>query len=86
MFGGTFNKNVVVDWLAQQVSGAIIQAVEDLQPGKIGIGNFHANGYVRNRLVGEDGTVNDDFLIIRAEQDSGSKAILGSFDAHATPH
>jgi len=83
MFSGTYNP-VVVKWLARQVSSAIIVAVNDLQPGEIGAGNFHARDFVRNRLVGEDGTVNDDFLMIIASQNDGRKAILGSFDAHAT--
>jgi neutral ceramidase len=83
MFSGVYNPEVVL-WLAQQVSKAIIDAVNDLQPGKMGIGNFHARDFVRNRLVGEDGSVNDDFLMIIASQNDGRKAILGSFDAHAT--
>jgi hypothetical protein len=83
LFGGVYNPNVV-QWLAQQVSGAITDAVADLKPGKLGIGNFHARSFVRNRLVGEDGRINDDFLLVAAEQVDGKKAILGSFDAHAT--
>jgi neutral ceramidase len=83
LFGGAYNPNAAL-WLGQQVSEAIIEAVGDLRPGKIGFGNFHASDFVRNRLVGEHGTVNDDFLIISAEQDSGKNAVLGSFDAHAT--
>ncbi len=82
-FNGPFNP-VVVEWLASQVANSIVEAIEDLKPGKIGSGNFHAPGFVRNRLVGEDGAVDDDFILIRAEQDSGRKAILGSFNAHAT--
>ncbi|XOV94091.1 MAG: neutral/alkaline non-lysosomal ceramidase N-terminal domain-containing protein [Bacteroidota bacterium] len=82
-FGGTYNP-AVVEWLALQVSNSIIEAVNDLKPGKLGTGNFHAPGYVRNRLVGEDGRIDDDFLMIKAVQDEGKQAILGSFDAHAT--
>ncbi len=83
LFGGEYNPKVV-KWLAWQVSGAIIGAVNDLKPGKLGVSDFHAKSFVRNRLVGEDGKINDDFLIIAAEQVNGKKAILGSFDAHAT--
>ncbi len=83
LFGGVYNPNVV-EWLAQQVSNAILESINDLKPGKIGVGNFHAIDFVRNRLVGEDGNVNDDFLMIKAEQQGGKKVILGSFDAHAT--
>ncbi len=83
MFGGTYNANVV-DWLAQEVSGAIIDAVNDIEPGQIGFGNFHAPDYVKNRLVGEDGSIDDDFMMIKAIQSSGKKAMLAAFDAHAT--
>ncbi len=83
LFGGEFNP-LVIDWLAAQVSGAIIDAVADLKPGAIGVGNFHAKDFVRNRLVKEDGRVNTDFMMIKASQVDGKTAIIGSFDAHAT--
>ncbi|MDN5210856.1 neutral/alkaline non-lysosomal ceramidase N-terminal domain-containing protein [Fulvivirgaceae bacterium BMA12] len=83
LFAGEYNPDVV-SWLSQQVAKTIIEAVKNLQPGKIGVGNFHARQFVKNRLVGDDGVVNDDFLMIVAEQLSGTRAILGSFDAHAT--
>ena len=83
LFGGEYNPTVI-SWLSQQISNAIIDAVENLKPGKIGIGNFHAQAFVKNRLVGDEGDVNDDFLMIVAEQLAGKKVILGSFDAHAT--
>ncbi len=83
MFGGAFNPNVV-KWLADRVAKSIEEAIKDLKPGKIGAGNFDAAGYVTNRLVGEDGVVDTDFVMVMAEQDEGRKAIIGSFDAHAT--
>jgi len=83
LFGGTYNE-AVIDWLSQKVAQTIEDAVNDMKPGRIGAGNFHAMDFVRNRLVGEDGTVNDDFMIVKAEQIDGKTAILGSFDAHAT--
>lgn len=83
LFAGEYNPDVV-SWLSQQVTKTIIDAVDDLRPGKIGTGNFHAREFVRNRLVGDEGAVNDDFLMIVAEQLTGKKVILGSYDAHAT--
>lgn len=83
LFGGEYNPNVI-EWLAGQVSNAVAMAIQDLQPGQIGIGNFHAPDYVKNRLVGKDGLVNDDFLMIKAGQYTGKNVIIGSFDAHAT--
>jgi neutral ceramidase len=83
LFGGAYNANVV-SWLARQVAQAVIDAVADLKPAELGISNFHARDFVKNRLVGDDGMVNDDFLIIKAQQTGGKVAVLGSFDAHAT--
>ena len=83
LFGGAYNPNVI-EWLSDKVAITITDAINDLAPGKIGDGNFHAMDYVRNRLVGDDGSVNDDFMMLIAEQDHGKKVVIGSFDAHAT--
>ncbi len=83
LFGGAYNPTVI-EWLSGQVSQAVEEAVSDLKPGAIGMGNFHARDFVRNRLVGEHGNINSDFLIIKAYQNDGKKAVIGSFDAHAT--
>lgn len=82
-FAGSFNPNVV-QWLIQQFSKAIENAIEDLKPGKIGSGSFEASDFISNRLVGEIGEKNSEFIFMIARQNSGKRAILGSFDAHAT--
>ncbi len=82
-FAGESNPNVEV-WLVRQFSNAIENAVEDLQPGQIGSGSFEAPGLISNRLVGERGEKNSEFIYIAANQNSGKRALLGSFDAHAT--
>lgn len=82
-FAGESNPNVEF-WLVQQFSMAIKNAVEDLQPGSIGSGSFKAPGLISNRLVGEKGEKNSEFIFISANQKSGKKALLGSFDAHST--
>lgn len=82
-FAGEANPNVD-PWLIRQFSRAIESAVEDLQPGKIGSGSFQAPALISNRLVGEKGQKNSEFIYLAAYQDSGRKALLGSFDAHAT--
>ena len=83
MFGGAYNPNVV-NWLTKRVAKSIEEAVSDLKPGKLGVGNFDGKGYVSNRLVGEDGLVDADFIFVVAEQDKGKKGIIGAFNAHAT--
>jgi len=82
-FAGESNPNVEL-WLVQQFSVAIEDAVADLQAGKIGSGSFHAPALISNRLVGEKGQKNSEFIYVAANQNSGKRALLGSFDAHAT--
>ena len=82
-FAGTFNAEVV-EWLVQRFSRAIEKSVHNLQAGQLGVGSFDAADFVANRLVGERGTKNPEFIFLVAQQHTGRKAILGSFDAHAT--
>ncbi|MCK5136461.1 MAG: neutral/alkaline non-lysosomal ceramidase N-terminal domain-containing protein [Bacteroidales bacterium] len=82
-FAGLSNPNIV-EWLVRQFSKAIESAVEDLQPGQVGSGSFEASSLVSNRLIGEKGEKNSEFIYIVANQNSGRRAMLGSFDAHAT--
>jgi len=82
-FAGEANPQVEA-WLIRQFSKAIEQAVADLQPGQIGTGSFFAPALISNRLVGEKGEKNSEFTYLAASQNSGRKALLGSFDAHAT--
>lgn len=82
-FAGTPNPEIV-KWLIQQFSRAIEIAVEDMQPGEIGTGIFKAADLISNRLIGEKGEKDPEFVFVITRQKSGKKAILGSFDAHAT--
>ena len=82
-FAGMANPNVV-KWLALQFSKAIELAVHDLKPGEIGTGSFEAADYISNRLIGEKGEKDTEFVFLIAQQDAGKKAILGTFDAHTT--
>ena len=74
----------MVRWLAGRFARAIEVAVNDLQQGQIGYGDFKAPAFVRNRLIGDDGRVDSDFMMIKAIQTHGKKGIIGAFDAHAT--
>ena len=82
-FSGKENRNLE-KWLALQISKAVVSAIEDLRPARIGSGIFKAALYTRNRLIGEAGTKNDDFGFISVDQTGHRKAIIGSFSAHST--
>ncbi|MGD1895100.1 MAG: hypothetical protein ACFB15_31465 [Cyclobacteriaceae bacterium] len=70
--------------MVERFSRAISRSVENLQLGQLGVGAFDSADFVANRLVGEKGTKKPEFIFPVAQQYSGRKAILGSFDADAT--
>jgi neutral ceramidase len=82
-FAGKNNPNIE-KWLVNQISEAILTAVANLKPARIGSGQFDAGMFTRNRLTGELGTKNDRFSFVVAEQMEAEKAILGCFSAHST--
>jgi neutral ceramidase len=82
-FAGPFQPGVR-EWLADQIVSAVTAAVRDVRPARLGHGRFQAPVFVRNRLVGQLGRVDPEFSFILVEQAGGSRAVLGSFAAHAT--
>ena len=83
MFAGKENTGLG-RWIALQISKAVISAINDLRPARIGTGDFTVGDYTRNRLIGETGIKNNDFSFIVLEQIGHKKAIIGSYSAHAT--
>lgn len=82
-FGGPYNPDLE-QWLIQQFCSAMEIALADLQPGRLGIGQFEDAIHIRNRIVGERGEEDIDFVMIRLEQDEGKTAIIGAYGGHAT--
>jgi neutral ceramidase len=82
-FAGKENINLE-KWLISQLKKAVLNAISDLHPARIGSGSFDASPYTRNRLTGKWGKKNDEFNFIVLEQTGRRKAIIGSFSAHAT--
>lgn len=82
-FAGKANVGIQ-KWLVNQISSAVTRAIADLKPARLGNGYFNAAPYVKNRLIGETGTINGEFNFISIQQKSGFKAVIGSFGAHAT--
>lgn len=83
LFAGKLDP-AVIEWLSQSFVEAIEKALGDLKPGALGISSFQAGDYVNNRLIGDKGEEDAEFVMVKMEQIAGKKAILGSFDAHAT--
>jgi len=82
-FNGPYNP-AATDWIAQQVFESISLAIQDLKPGSIGMGSLSISHFMRNRLVGEKGRIDPDFMLIQLQQKDGKKALIGSYNAHAT--
>jgi neutral ceramidase len=82
-FAGKENKNVE-KWLIKQINKAVLDAIADLHPAKIGAGSFNASPYTRNRLIRNQGIKNDEFNFIVIEQTGRKKGVIGSFSSHST--
>jgi len=83
LFAGPYHPGVGV-WIEQQMYTAVVTALEDLEIAKLGRTRFSAPQWVRNRLVGEEGQLNDNFDLLYVEQTDGDRALLGVYGAHAT--
>lgn len=82
-FAGPFNPGARI-WMASQIVLAVRQALADLGPATMGQGAFAAPEWIRNRLVGSLGQVDDEFSFAVFRKADGRSIVLGSFAAHAT--
>jgi len=82
-FAGPYQPNVR-SWFATRLVAAARAALTNLQPASIASGAFDAPEFIRNRLVGEKGGVDPEFVLLAIRQDAGAQAVLGSYGAHAT--
>ncbi len=82
-FAGGFQPGVRV-WMAQQLALAVCDAVTNLAPGSFAGGSFEAPELVRNRLVGDGGSVDPEFSLLCFRGVHGPAVVIGSFSAHAT--
>jgi hypothetical protein len=82
-FGGEYQPEVV-EWLAQKFSALILQALADKQPAQFSSGYVKVPNLVRNRIIGESGRLNDKLDLLSFIQESGKRATIGAFSAHAT--
>tara|TARA_B100001540_G_scaffold61000_1_gene54858 strand:- start:8899 stop:10230 length:1332 start_codon:yes stop_codon:yes gene_type:complete len=82
-FAGEFNQQIVDD-LANSIIITIKNAEKELSNAKIGFGSYDAGQFVRNRLVGNKGTTDPWFRLIKIQKEDGSIGLITSFAAHAT--
>lgn len=82
-FAGPYQPEVRV-WFAKRLVAAATNALRDLSPGAVATAGFEAPDLIRNRLVGDRGTVDPGFALLAFRQDRGARGVIGSFGAHAT--
>jgi len=82
-FAGVYQA-AFVSWLSQQIVAVVEKALQDLQKASVGFSDFEAEAYVKNRIIGETGRLNDIFTFMVVKQDTAKTALLGAFAAHAT--
>ena len=82
-FAGSFNPGART-WFASRFVAAARDALGDLRPAEFGQGSFRAPEFVRNRVVGKLGKVDDEFSFGIFRQEQGRSAVLGVYSAHAT--
>lgn len=82
-FAGPFRTGVQ-EWIADRLSQAAVDALKDLQPAELGSAEFDCAEFVRNRLVGEKGEIEPSFHLVMVRRADGTRAVLGSYAAHAT--
>lgn len=83
LFAGPYNP-AVIEWLTSRYVEAVEEALDDMEPGSIGSGVFKAPDLISNRLIGDKGIKDSEFVFMIVNQESGREAVLGSFDAHST--
>jgi neutral ceramidase len=83
LFAGPYNPKVV-ELICNSVVQALTNAQSDLQPVTIGYGQYQAAGLITNRLRVSAGKTDPWFRVIELKNNSGKKAVLCSFSAHAT--
>ncbi len=82
-FAGPFDARVR-QWITAQTVAAILSAKKDLAPACWVYGTFRAPDFIRNRLIGEKGRVNDRFDFLYFEKEKNHSAVIGFYGAHAT--
>lgn len=82
-FGGEYQPKLV-EWLSEEYTKLILNAVSDIQTAQISTDYIHVPNLVRNRIIGETGRLNDKLTLLSVKQDNGKKAVVGIFAAHAT--
>lgn len=83
LFGGGIDERLV-DFLAEQIAGAVSRAAEEMRPAKVGYGSGRIDTITRNRQQGNTAAIDPEVGVLRVEAaESGSLiATLFNFTGH----
>lgn len=82
-FSGGYNQENV-DLIANAIIKAIVKAKANIEPAKMTYMEALDRVDIKNRLVGEEGTIDPEIRSMVFVKDNGQKAILSSYAAHST--
>jgi neutral ceramidase len=71
-------------WFASCLVKAAVEAISDLAPAASGRGSIAVPQYIRNRLVGDLGSIDPELSYLFIRRADGRTAVIGSYSAHAT--
>lgn len=71
-------------WLVNRIGEAVVEASGDLKRAIIATGCFSAPQFTINRLTHDPDQLNTDFNYLTIQRPDGSKAVVGTYSAHAT--
>jgi hypothetical protein len=83
LFAGKYDQRAP-DFIAQQIKESILLAEKNQEPLKFGYKTIPTKKLVYNRLLENGGEVDSLIRVMKIEKQSGEKACLVSFTAHAT--
>lgn len=83
LMAGKYDKKIVAN-LTKAIITVLQKAEKNASPTQIGYKTVEASGLVRNRLVGEKGTLDALVRIVKFKKQNGETAVLTTYAAHAT--
>ena len=82
-FAGRYNE-AVPSWMAARARDALARAVDDLATAEFAWGQTDCSDLIRNRLVGDQGTIDASLTVAGFRRATRPLIVVGVFGAHAT--
>ena len=83
VFAGEFSA-ATVDFITNRILEAIVVAQRRMMPAQTGYAQVYQADMVRNRLVGDDGTLDPFIRMLKIRKIGGETALLCTYAAHST--